>query len=242
MLASQPLHFGLAGQLFLLLPLPLPARPVCLLSFFPLLPSVQLDLCWNLYVPVKTTPQDPKDHGLQRLENIPSWDCFVMDKSAGMSWGAAGGASSCHCTCRELALHYWAVCVYVCVCVHARAHTCLPVCACVVYTVGKVKTSQSTPGNKELQSSWRRFKLPIWVLYYPLLIGQLTLHSPQFAALTVKSRATCLCTSWVFGVITPDRLELKYCCAKSIFISRGMTSKNKPYPHLLLTFVKFGCC
>lgn len=24
--------------------------------------------------------------------------------------------------------------------------------------------------------------------------------------------------------------ELKYCCAKSIFTSKGMTSKNKPYP------------
>lgn len=88
-------------------------------------------------------------------------------------------------------------------------------------------------GNTELQSSVEddlREQVPLQVLYYPLLISWLTLHAPWFATLTVKSVATHFLTSWVFRVTTPDAPELKYCCAKSIFTSRGMTSKNKPYP------------
>lgn len=72
--------------------------------------------------------------------------------------------------------------------------------------------------------------VPLRALYCPLLISGLTLCSLWLADITVKPGATHFFTSWVFRVTTPDALELKYCWAKSIFTSRGMTSKNKPYP------------
>ena len=118
------------------------------------------------------------------------------------------------------------VCVWVCVC------ECVCVCVCVSsggkrsLVRGWVETlSCSLPVMDDLRE-WA----PPWVLYYLLLTGQLTLSSPWLAVVTVKSRTTRCFPTLVFRVTTPDAPKLKYRRAKSIFTSRRMTSKNKPYP------------
>lgn len=108
-------------------------------------------------------------------------------------------------------------------------------CLCVrVCGGGKEKTGQRMGGNTELQSSCRGWFKRVSSTMSPFLpITHWSANPelfPWFATVAVKFRATCRFPSWVFGVTTPDAPELKHCCAKSIFTSRGMISKNKPHP------------
>lgn len=104
---------------------------------------------------------------------------------------------------------------------------CVRVCGGMERVMFQVEDSRSPEVQCSGEGDLREW-VPLGVFQCPLLIGPLTELS--LVCNSNRSRATCFFTSWVFRGTTPDAPELKYCCAKSIFTSRGMTSKNKPYP------------
>lgn len=172
-------------------------------------------LCWG------EGQGKPQDCWAREACRPPWWDLWMMNESMGMSRVPAPDSV----LLESFAFQDW----WACTRVRKLVRVCACVCVCGGGKRGLVRGWAKIPNYSLPIGDDLREWVPLWILYYTLLIGQLTLNSPWFATVTVKSGAPCCFMSWVFRVTTLDAPELKYCCAKPIFTSRGMTSKNKPY-------------
>lgn len=195
--ASRPLHFGLAWSTVLTASsTATPQNSLCFLCSFSPFPSVQLGCVethkgfWKprllglcLMSCVGRVGRIPNDSWMREaLKLFSSGDLFVMNKSTGNIMESSQRCDPwCLVLSKSFAFKSWAVCMCVHACVHAHSKgERSPVSTWVEIQ------NISLPAEDDLRE-W----VPVRVLYYPLLIGQLTLNSGlQLEQLSLKLHAS----------------------------------------------------